>query len=126
MHEKSTNKQIESPTSSRCEQAVRLLKENIANIPNVKSWAREAGVSREWLYKNMNKMHGEPPKMIVRNVRYKKVIQLIKRYGLEAASYRVAVGAGHRDASALSKFLSSHFDTNFTRLKDEILKNGRM
>ena len=123
---KQTNKQTESPTSSRCEQAVRLLKENIADIPNVKSWARQPGVSREWLYKNMKKMHGEPPKMRVRNVRYKKVIQLIKRYGPEAASYRVAVEAGLRDASALSKFLSLYCNTNFTRLKEEIFKNGRM
>jgi hypothetical protein len=74
----------------------------------------------------MKKMHGEPPKMIVRNVRYKKVIQLIKRDGPEAASYAVALEAGLRDASALSKFLKSHFDTNFTRLKDKILKNGHL
>jgi len=126
MHEKSTNKQSESTTSSRCEQAVGLLKEKIADIPNVQSWARETGVSREWLYKNMKKIYGKSPKVIVRNVRYKKVIQLIKRDGLEAASYAVAVEAGLRDASALSKFLKLHFDKNFTRLKEEILENGQM
>ena len=49
---------------------------------------------------------------------------MIRRDGLEAFSYGIAVEAGLRDAAALSKFLSSHFDTNFTRLKEELLKNG--
>lgn len=98
--------------------------ENIAVIPNVKSWAKEAGVSREWLYKSVTKRYGRSPKVILREVRYRKVVQMIRRDGLEAFSYGIAVEAGLRDAAALSKFLSSHFDTNFTRLKEELLKNG--
>lgn len=112
-------------TVYRCEQAIQLLEKQIANIPDVQSWAKEAGVSREWLYKSVKESFGKSPKIILREIRYIKVITLIMEQGLEAGCYSVGVDAGFRDSAALSKFLSSFYKINFTNLKVKIL-NGNV
>ncbi|TVR19724.1 MAG: AraC family transcriptional regulator [Balneolaceae bacterium] len=98
------------------------MEERIADIPNVQTWAFEASVSREWLYKAMKVMHGKPPKIILREIKYEKVVRLIRKRGLEAGCYSVAVDTGFKDAASLSKFLSRFYETNFTNLKAEIIK----
>jgi AraC-like DNA-binding protein len=75
-----------TPTDIKCEQSVQLLKERIANIPNVNSWAKEAGVSREWLYKSVKRVYNVAPKLILREVRYRQIIKLIHEGGWEASS----------------------------------------
>lgn len=105
----------------KCEQAVRLLEEQVTVTPNVESWAEKAGVSRRWLCKTMKLVYGKPPKIIIREMRYEKVVWLICDEGLEAGCYSVAVDAGFNSVSGLSKFLSKYHDTNFTNLKADLL-----
>lgn len=113
-------------TAFKCEQAIRVLDERIAAIPDVKRWAEEAGVSREWLCKSLKTVYDKPPKVIIREVKYEKVVRLIQEVGIEAGCYSVAVDAGFRNATALSKFLSSFYGTNFTNLKAEIMNGTSM
>jgi AraC-like DNA-binding protein len=97
------------------------LEERIADIPDVQTWASEAGVSRRWLCKSMKAVYGSPPKVILREMKYEKVVWLICDEGLEAGCFKVAVDAGFYSVSGLSKFLSTYHDTNFTCLKTDLL-----
>ena len=127
MHEeresvKQTNKQPQTLLEYKAEQVVRLLVERIAEIPDVKGWAEEAGVSRRWLCKTMKAVYGKSPKIILREVRYEKVVRLIRKDGIDATCYSVAVDAGFGESKKVSMFLSSFYDTNFTKLKMELLQ----
>lgn len=108
----------------RAKRVVRQLEEHIAAIPNVQCWAEEAGVSRRWLCKSMKEVYRVPPKIILREMKYEKVVRLIQEQNLEAGCYSVAVDAGFKNAAALSKFLSAFYGSNFTDLKFKIL-NGK-
>lgn len=121
---KQTNKQTNKPRSLlelKAEEAVCLLEERIADIPDVQTWAKKAGVSRRWLCKSMKAVYGKSPKIILREMKYEKVAWLICDEGLETGSYSVAVDAGFKSASGLSKFLSAYHNLNFTGLKAEIM-----
>lgn len=87
----------------KAKQAVRLLEQRIEEITDVQGWAAEAGVSREWLYKSMKTVYGKSPKIILREVRYEKVVRLIREHGTEAGCYLVAVGAGWGIFAAFGK-----------------------
>lgn len=129
MHEeKESVKQTNKPKTLlefRAKRAVRLLEEQIAVIQGVQSWAKEAGVSRRWLCKSMKAVYGLLPKIILREMKYEKVVRLFREQGLETGCYSVDVDAGFRNAAALSKFLSTFYETNYTDLKLEIL-NGEV
>lgn len=125
MHEergsvKQTNR-VKPITAYKCEQAIRVLDERIAAIPDVQAWACEAGVSRRWLSKIMLEVYDKHPKIIIREMRYEKVVWLICDEGVEAGCYSIAVDAGFNSVSGLSKFLSKYHDTNFTNLKADLL-----
>lgn len=85
MHEKFPYviKTCRTPADIKCVQSVQLLKERIANIPNVNSCAKEAGVSREWLYKSVKRVYNVAPKLILREVRYSQIFKLIQKKGGE-------------------------------------------
>lgn len=106
----------------RCRQAIRVLRERIDEIPNVRSWAKEAGVSRRWLCKSMKAVYGKPPKIILREVKYEKMVLLILEEGADASCYSVSVDSGFGNSKNGSRFLSSHYDTTFTELKIDLLK----
>jgi len=106
----------------RCKQAILLLREHITEIPNVQSWAKQAGISRRWLCKSMKTVYGKPPKVILREVKYEKMVLLILEEGLDASCYSVAVDSGFGSAKNGSRFLSSHYNTTFTELKMDLLK----
>lgn len=108
-------------TERKCNQALQTLKSQIAEIPTVQTWAKEAGVSRRWLCKSMKVVYGKPPKEILKKVKFEKVVWLICDEGLEAGCYSVAIDAGFKSSSGLSKFLAAHYDINFTDLKMEII-----
>src|SRR6056297_3480127 len=114
--------QAKSLTEYRCQQAVRVLREQIVEIPNVRSWAADAGVSRRWLCKSMKAVYGKPPKIILREVKYEKMVMLILDEGANATCYSVSVDAGFGSAKNGSRFLSSHFGTTFTKLKMDLLE----
>lgn len=102
--------------------AIKILRDNVGKIPSVQSWADEAGVSRRWLCKSMKMVYGKPPKIILREVKYEKVIKLIRKDGIEASCYCVAVDAGFSKAKSVSRFLTTFYNTTFTELKLELLK----
>lgn len=85
-------------TAYKCEQAMQLLEKRIANIPDVQSWAEEAGVSRRWLCKSMKRVYEKPPKIILRQLKYEKVVWLIHKEGVNASCYSVAVDAGFEES----------------------------
>lgn len=125
MHEdqrKGTTSKVNPLTVYKCEQAVKLLKKRIADIPDVQTWASEAGVSRRWLCRSMKVVYGKPPKIILREIKYEKVVWLIRKEGLESSCYCVAVEAGFSRAKNVSMFLSAYYGTNFTELKMRVLK----
>lgn len=106
----------------KTERAVQILKDRIVDIPDVQSWAREAGVSRRWLCKAMKQVHSCSPKVILRKVRYKAITDCLLEEP-DVSGYCVALAVGLRDEKALYKFLSSHFDTSLRPLRKDIL-NG--
>lgn len=105
----------------KVKKAIEILTENVESIRDVQSWVDEAGVSRRWLCRAMKKVYRKPPKEVLREVKFEKVVWLICNEGLEAGCYSVAVDAGFKSASGLSKFLSAYHDINFTELKIEII-----
>ncbi len=105
--------------------AIKILRDNVEKIPNVQNWADEAGVSRRWLCKSMKRVYGKPPKIILREVKYEKVIKLIRKDGIEASCYCVAVDAGFKKGKNVSRFLSTFYNTTFTKLKMELLKEDQ-
>jgi len=111
------DKQVKPLIEYRCKQAIRMLRKRVAKIQNVKTWAEEVGVSRRWLCKSMKEVYGKPPKIILREVKYEKMVLLILEEGLDATCYSVAVDSGFGSAKNGSRFLSSHYDTTFTELK---------
>lgn len=115
---------LNSLTSIRAKKAIHLLKNQICKIPDVKTWARETGVSRRWLCKSMKAVYGKPPKIILREVKYEKIVLLIREEGVDATCYSVAVDTGFGKAKNGSRFLSSHYDTTFTELKMDLLKEN--
>lgn len=117
---KQTNKQ-KSLLEYKAEKAVRILEERIADIPDVQTWAKEAGWSRRWLCKSMKEVYEKSPQILIREKRFKKVVWLICDEGIQACCYSVAVEAGFKSETALSKFLSKYHETNFTSLKVNLL-----
>lgn len=108
----------------RARKAVNLLIENIYDIRNVNEWAYEAGVSRRWLCKSLKAVYGKPPKIILREIKYEKVVRLIHKDGIEASCYSVAIDAGFSEPKNVSRFLASFYDTTFTELKINLLEGN--
>jgi transcriptional regulator GlxA family with amidase domain len=107
----------------KVKKVIEILVRNVDSIPDVQCWAKEAGVSRRWLCKSMKEVHGKPPKIILREVKFEKVVKLISGEGLNASCYSVAVDAGFKKSKNVSAFLSSYYDTNFTSLKMDLLND---
>ncbi|HLR89443.1 MAG TPA: helix-turn-helix domain-containing protein [Balneolaceae bacterium] len=105
----------------KCDKAVQLLRYGTFDIPDVQTWAEKAGVSRRWLCRSMKVVYGKPPKIILREMRYEKVVLSIREHGLNAGCYATAVDVGFSNDAALSRFLSSFYDTTFTKLKEDIV-----
>lgn len=110
------------PVEFKVKKAINILLENVGKISTVQSWADEAGVSRRWLCKSMKKVYNKSPKIILREVKYEKVAKLIRKDGIEASCYCVAVDAGFTKAKNVSRFLSYFYNTTFTELKMDLLK----
>lgn len=101
--------------------AVEILKEEIQSIPDVQTWASEAGVSTRWLCKAMKNEHGNSPKILLRKKRYKVLFNNLKE-DPELSGYCLAREIGLSDEKSLYKFLSNHYDTTLTQLRDDIIK----
>jgi hypothetical protein len=113
---------MDNKNGNKAEKVVRTLIEEIDSIRYVKQWAKEANVSRSWLKKKMKTTYDKPPKIILREVRFEVITFLIMGKGVEASSLCVANESGvGKTSDALYKFLSRHYETTFTRLKEKVL-----
>jgi len=106
----------------KAENVLAILTRHIACIPDVKSWAARAGVSRSWLVKAMKETYGLLPKEILREVRHEKVVQIMQE-DAEATSYCIAKEAGFPSEDSLRMFLHRHYETNFRELRRQMLND---
>lgn len=104
----------------KTKQAHRIIIDDLSSIPDVKTWANEAGVSRRWLCKAMKKEHGTSPKELLRERRYVVLVKCLTE-DPDLTGYCLAREVGLSDEKSLYKFLTSHYDTNLTQLRDEII-----
>ncbi len=106
----------------RIETAIEMLKANIHRIPNVKIWAEMMGYSRSYFSRKIKEYYGQTPSELLRDVRIKLIHKKILTHPRKT-SYGVARLVGLQNDDLLYKFLSYHFDTNFTELHKKLL-NG--
>lgn len=99
--------------------AIHILKENLADIPDVQTWADETGYSRNWLIIRMKEMYSKTPAEILRSFRYEAILTVLSDNSDQTA-YSIAIECGLRDEVSLSKFLRRHFDTTLSELKVEM------
>jgi len=122
MRRKNHFSEYKSLNGYKIEQAVDILIEEINDIRYVKDWADKFCVSYEWLKKNTKRYFGKSPKIIMREVRYETIIFFIRENGWESNSLHIAYKSGVGTTSdSLYKFLKGHYNTTFSRLKNEVL-----
>lgn len=100
-----------------------ILVKNVDSISDVRSWAKETGVSRRWLCKSVKAVYGKPPMIVLREVKFEKVVRFICGDGIDASCYSVVVDAGFKNSKNISMFLTSYYDTTFTALKVDLLND---
>ncbi|MEX0662892.1 MAG: helix-turn-helix domain-containing protein [Balneolaceae bacterium] len=107
----------------KTKQAYQVIIDDLSSIPDVQTWAEEAGVSTRWLSKAMKKEHGKSPKVLLRKQRYTVLVKCLTE-DPELKSYYLAREIGLSDEKALYKLLSSYYDTTLTELRDEIIEKS--
>jgi hypothetical protein len=70
----------------------------------------------------MKAVYSKPPKIILREIKYEKVVRLIHKGGIDTNCYSVAIDAGFGEPKNLSRFLSTFYERTFTKLKIDLLK----
>lgn len=105
----------------KTKQAHKIIFNDLSSIPDVQTWAEEAGVSRRWLCKAMKKEHGNSPKKLLRKRRYMVLLKSLKE-DPDITGYCLAREVGLSDEKSLYKFLSSHYGTSLTKLRNELMK----
>lgn len=103
------------------EASITILQENINEIPTVLAWAELMGYSRSYFSTSFTKSFGEPPSKCLCRIRYTQLKKVIRRYPYET-SRAIATRLGLRDEQALYKFLKRNYDTNFTEVRNKLIK----
>lgn len=103
-----------------------LLEENIREIRDVKQLAKLAGYSKRWMSECFKYCEEKSPAVLLREVRYKAIRKIIKSNPTATAAYVANAVAPHWNEKNLYNFLSNHYQTNFTRLRFEILDGDKM
>lgn len=104
------------------EQSVIMLEKHLEEIPNVIAWAAFMGFSRSYFCTSFTRYFGETPSEKLRSIRYKRVHKVVLRYPHESSN-SITKRIGLNNEQALYKFLSRHYDTNFTKVRNKLL-NG--
>lgn len=107
------------------ESSIKILKNNIQEIPTVNSWAEFMGYSRSYFSTSFTGFFGETPSKCLCRIRYRQLHKKILKYP-HKTSYAIACELGLKDEKALYKFLSRHYDTNFTEVRNKLMKKRRM
>jgi methylphosphotriester-DNA--protein-cysteine methyltransferase len=105
------------------EQALRLLKKEIANIRYVKDWAKLVNCSKTKLNQLMKFRFGVTAKTMLKNTRLETIKETIKEHP-DYDCFAVAKENGLPNECELYKFLSRNFETSFTELRFELLWKG--
>lgn len=110
--------------SKPIEESIRILEENLADITTVSVWAKEMGYSRSYFSTRFTEYFGESPSECLCRIRYCRLHRAILQYPYET-SRAMALRLGLRNEQALYKFLSRHYDTNFTEVRNKLLGEDR-
>lgn len=100
------------------EDAILLLRNNVASIHTVTEWADKVGYSRSHFTTLIRKEYEKTAHQIMCLVKYKKVLKLIEEDPNQKGWF-IARKAGFLDVKSLYKFLKHHFDTSLTLLRRE-------
>ncbi len=95
----------------------------MAEVPNVTAWAELMNFSRNYFSRKFKEFFGEPPSERLRQVRYRRVQKSIRKHPQETC-YSIACRVGLKNDRRLYHFLNAHYDTNFTELRNELLKEN--
>lgn len=104
----------------RAERMVGVLMKEITNVRSVKDWAEETTTPESSLYRIIKKRFNKTPCNIIKEIRYEKIILLIKK-DEEACAYCIALDSGFSSEDALRMFLRRCHGTNIRTLRREIL-----
>lgn len=107
----------------KAKQAYRVILDDLSSISDVKTWAEKAGVSTRWLCQAMKKVYGNSPKILLRKRRYMVLVKCLTE-DPDLTGYCLAREVGLIDEKALYKFLSNHYDTSLTQLRDKIIEKS--
>lgn len=110
------NQDRETIRQLKLDRIVKLLRRELSSIPDVKTWAFQAGVSTSWLLYSVKSEYNVTPKVFLKNLRFKHISDHIIE-DFEITGYELALETGLADEVALSKFLRRHFDTSLVKLK---------
>lgn len=106
----------------KSEQVLAKARCEIKHIQNVNDWAQLSGVSRSWLYTTMKSLYDKTPKQIIKEIRKEKVLQLLEK-DIEETAMCLALDSGLQSEDSLRMFLRRNWDTNITKLRNDIITN---
>lgn len=101
------------------EQAIQELKVHWKEIQSVNEWACHMGYSRSYFSRKVKGMFGRTPKQILSDRTFEMIRKEIEKHP-SAIGYTIAVNTGLEDEKALYKFLTTHFDTTLTELRQQV------
>lgn len=104
----------------RAERLVDVLMKEITNVRSVKDWAEESTTPESSLHRIVKQRYGKTPGNIIKEIRYEKIILLMKK-DEEACAYSIALDSGFSSEAALRMFLRRCHGTNIRTLRREIL-----
>lgn len=95
---------------------------HINKIVTVEELADLLGCSRAWVHRKIVESTGLSPTVLLRKLRFEALHDYIQ-LNLECSAYEAAIHVGLQNDKALCKFLTMHFGTNFTDLRQNIKNN---
>lgn len=103
------------------EYALLILEKHLQEVRNVADWVAMAGYSTRWLGKCLISHIGKTPSAVLKEERYKKICSAIKSNPTATALSVAGFVAPHWNDRYLYNFLSKYYNTNFTKLRYDVL-----
>lgn len=102
-----------------------ILQQQALTIGNVTEWANAMGYTRSHFCRIFKKEFGEAPKEYLKRFRFRAIKEEIKK-DYYACGIKIAINSGFNNEKALDKYLSYHFNTNLTAIRNEIIKKAHI